>query len=177
MPIDAEGLFAQATMPRLPGFIPGASGSFMLDFVFAAMFGIVLVLLASIYLVKRRKYQLHKWIQIALAIVMVIAVTAFEIDVRFFTDWRALAANSRFRNPERWDAIMISLAIHLCFAIPTPFVWIYVIATALRRFPDPARPSGHSASHKFWGWIATVGMLLTAVTGWIFYVLAFMSPR
>lgn len=150
----------------------------MLDFVFVAMFGIVLALGYSIYLVKQqRRYQLHKWIQLTLGAVLVLAVTAFEIDMRFFTDWKALASASRYFKPNEWDVVKISLVIHLCFAIPTPFLWLYVIAMALRHFPNPATPGVHSASHKFWGWLAVVGMLLTAVTGWIFYVLAFMSPR
>jgi hypothetical protein len=171
-------VLAQTASKGLPGFIPGANGSLMLDFVFTAMFGIVAVLAYSIFQVKRQgRYQLHKWIQLTLGAVLVVAVTAFEIDMRFFTDWEALASGSRYYEKGEWDAVWISLVVHLCFAIPTPFVWLYVIVMALRRFPNPARPGAHSASHATWGWIATVGMFLTAITGWLFYVLAFMSPR
>jgi uncharacterized membrane protein YozB (DUF420 family) len=173
----AMPLLAQANAPAaLPGFIPGANGSFMLDFVFTAMFGILLALGYSIYLVKyRRKYELHKRLQLVLASVLLVAVLAFEIDMRFFTDWEVLASRSRFYVENTWDAVWISLTVHLCFAIPTPVVWIYVIVQALRKFPNPAAPGKHSADHKFWGWLAAAGMLLTAITGWIFYVLAFMS--
>ena len=163
-----QGLFAQAA--DLNGFLP-TRGSIMLDFVFVAMIGIVPILLASIYLVKARgKYQLHKWIQIGLGVTLAIAVTAFEIDMRLFTDWEELASASAYYPRVVWN----SLYVHLLFAIPTPLLWIYVIVKAVREFPNPPAPCGYSTQHIFVARIATAGMLLTAVTGWIFYWLAFV---
>ncbi|MEX0794434.1 MAG: DUF420 domain-containing protein [Pirellulaceae bacterium] len=154
------------------GFLP-TRGSIMIDFVFAAMFGIILVLGMSIYLVRyQRKYQLHKWIQIVVGLVLLVAVVAFEVDMRLFTNWRELAEPSPYYQGGLVD---ISLGIHLCFAIPTPVLWIVVIWRALKRFPNPPIPGDHSASHVFWGWLAAIGMLMTAVTGWVFYFLAFVA--
>lgn len=154
------------------GFLP-TRGSIMLDFVFTAMFGIVLILAASIYLVRStQKYDLHKWIQIISGAVLLLTVIAFEVDMRFFTDWKALAKPSPYFEG---GIVHISLYIHLLFAVPTPFLWIYVIVTGLRKFPAPAAPNEHSASHKFWAWPAAIGMFMTAFTGWIFYYLAFVA--
>lgn len=176
--MDWATLVAQTTIAaddEGTGFIPGSRGSFMLDFVFAAMFGILLVMVASIYLVRvKKRYELHKKIQLILAAVLLIAVLGFEIDMRLFTDWEALAAPSRYYHPERLNPVVISLAIHLCFAIPTPVLWAWVIYEGLRKFPSPAAPGAHSRRHRFWGWMAAIGMLLTSITGWIFYVLAFV---
>jgi uncharacterized membrane protein YozB (DUF420 family) len=69
----------------------------------------------------------------------------------------------------------VSLIVHLCFAIPTAFVWVYTIAMALRKFDHPPRPNAYSAKHRFWGWLATFEMAGTAITGWIFYYLAFIA--
>jgi uncharacterized membrane protein YozB (DUF420 family) len=155
------------------GFL-GTRASFMLDFVFVAMFGILLVLGVSIYLVKfQRKYELHKRIQIILGIVLLATVGAFEVDMRLFTDWEELAKPSRFYKAGTWDGVWTSLAIHLLFAIPTPFLWAYVIVQAVRKFPNPAQPGSYSSTHILWGKLAALGMLLTAVTGWVFYVIAF----
>lgn len=170
-------LFAQtATSPTSlgSGFIPNSRGSFMLDFVFVAMFGIMLVQAVSIYLVKQRKYELHKRIQIVSALVLLVAVTAFEVDMRFFSDWEALAEPSKYWFYNGWHVVWIALAIHLCFAIPTPFLWAFVIYEGLRKFPSPAMPSKHSHRHKKLGWLATIGMAMTSITGWVFYVLAFV---
>ncbi|WP_234824300.1 DUF420 domain-containing protein [Bremerella cremea] len=153
------------------GFLP-TRGSIMIDFVFLAMFGIILILGISIYLVRyRRMYEVHKWIQVITGIVLLLAVLAFEIDMRFFTDWEALAEPSSIG----MNTIKGLLYFHLLFAIPTPLLWIFVIWHGLLRFPNPAAPNAYSNTHIFWARLAAIGMLLTAVTGWIFYYAAFVA--
>jgi uncharacterized membrane protein YozB (DUF420 family) len=160
------------------GFLP-TRGSWMLDFVFVAMFAIVPVMAWSIYLVKYRrpeqeyKCEWHKRIQLTLAGVLLVAVTAFEVDLNLITkDWRPLAEASPYYASKIVD---YSLWIHLCFAVPTPLLWVFVIVQALRKMPRPAGPSAYSVRHAKWGRIAAVSMFMTAVTGWIFYWLAFVS--
>jgi len=144
----------------------------MIDFVFVAMFAVILVLAVSIYLVKvAKQFNVHKWIQIALAVILLIAVAAFEVDVQFFTDWKALAAPSQVGMP----TIKGLLWIHLFFAVPTPFLWVAVIWLGLSRFPSPPVPGKHSETHRKLGWIAAIGMLMTAITGWVFYYAAFVA--
>ena len=155
------------------GFLP-TRGSLMLDVVFLAMFAVLPILAGSIYLVKRRRaFVAHKRIQIVLAVVLLVTVTAFEIDLNFVTkDWRPLAEPSRFYDSGWVD---YSLWVHLMFAVPTPLIWVFVIVQALRRFPNPPAPIGYSRRHARWGWLATAGMFLTAVTGWLFYWMAFVA--
>ena len=105
----------------------------------------------SIWLVRyRQKYDLHKWMQIVMGVVLLLAVGAFEVDMRFFNDWEKLAEGSPYYVQGTWDAVWISLAIHLCFAVPTPLIWIFVIVRAMLQFPSPAAPSKHSAQHILW---------------------------
>jgi hypothetical protein len=159
----------------MPGFL-GTRGSLMLDVVFVAMFLIVPLLGLSIWLVKyRRQYNVHKWLQVGMGLVLLLAVTAFEIDLRFFTDWEQLAAASPYYTQGTWSTVWVSLAIHLCFAVPTPLVWIFVIVQALRKYDRPPAPGAHSHSHKRWGWVAAILMTMTAATGWVFYWLAFVA--
>jgi uncharacterized membrane protein YozB (DUF420 family) len=156
----------------MPGFLP-SRGSFMLDFVFIAMFAVIPILVGSIRLVKKRHYSWHKRIQITLAIVLLVAVTAFEIDLNFVTkNWRPLAEPSPYYAAGWVD---VSLWIHLVYAVPTPFLWGIVIVQALRKFPQPVGPGEHSRQHARWGWLAAGAMALTAVTGWCFYFLAFVA--
>ena len=148
----------------------------MLDVVFLAMFLVVPLLGFSIYLVRyRRAYTLHKWLQVGMGLVLLVAVAAFEIDVRFFTEWEALAVGSPYYVEGTWDPVWISLTIHLFFAVPTPLLWIYVIVAAWIKFPNPPTPGKHSARHVYWGRVAAIMMTLTAMTGWIFYYLAFVA--
>ena len=147
----------------------------MLDVVFVAMFLVVPVLGVSIYLVKQGRYALHKRIQLTLGIVLLAAVMAFEVDMRIFTDWEKLAEPSPYYRTDGWSTVWAALTIHLAFAIPAAFLWAFVIIQALRNLPNPPLPGPHSASHKRWGWLAAFTMVMTAVTGWVFYWLAFMA--
>jgi hypothetical protein len=145
--------------------------SFMLDVVFIAMFAVVPLLAWSIYLVRnRRNYQLHKQVQLTLGLLLLVAVTLFELDMRFFTTWESGALVSPY-----YAWVKPALGIHLFFAIPTAVLWLMVVIRALRRFPSPPTPGPHSRSHTFWGWLAAFETLMTAVTGWTFYWLAFVA--
>ena len=166
-------LFADAS--QFNGFLP-TRGTIMLDFVFLAMFGIVPIMAFSIYLVRyRQKYELHKRLQVILGLTLLAAVTAFEVDMRFFTDWEELAEPSAHYQAGEWNTVWYSLIVHLAFAIPTAFLWIFVIVQGLRRFPSPAMPNDYSRVHLFWARLSAIGMTMTAVTGWIFYWLAFVA--
>ena len=159
------------------GFLP-TRGSLMLDFVFVAMIAVVPILAVSVYLVKfRHKYELHKQIQVVLGVVLLLTVIAFELDMRFGEGWKDFAAASPHYDRDNWSLVWYSLCVHLCFAIPTPLLWIFVIVRALRRFPSPPTPGEHSRSHIFWARLAACGICLTAVTGWVFYYLAFVAEK
>ena len=129
-------------------------------------------MICSILVVRSRKnYAIHRTIQITLAVILGIAILVFEIDMRFFTDWRELAKPSTYYES---GAVDRSLLIHLVFAVPTPFVWIYVIGSAIRNF-DGSKPGRHSPNHRIWGRIAAGMMFMTALTGWVFYWMAFVA--
>jgi len=153
------------------GLLP-TRGSLVLDLIVCAI-GLALAVLAfSIYSVRvRRNYALHRQIQTVLSIVLLIAVVAFEIDVRFLTDWRAAAEKSPFYASGWVDRV---LWIHLSFAIPTPFIWGWIFYRAWKGF-RPLEPGAHSRFHRRWGWIAASLMALTVVTGWLFYWMAFVA--
>jgi hypothetical protein len=67
------------------------------------------------------------------------------------------------------------LYVHLFFAVTTVVLWPAVIFLALRSFPNPPRPALHSRIHVLLARLAAVDMMLTAVTGWVFYWLAFVG--
>lgn len=154
------------------GFLP-TRGSFMLDFVVVAMTLVIPLMAFSIILARRGQRHLHRAIQIVMALVLLVAVAAFEIDLRLITkNWRELAEPSPYYESgwvDRW------LWIHLAFAVPTPLWWGWVIFGALRKFPRDLKGSEHVAVHRRRGWIAAVLMTGTAVTGWIFYGVAFVA--
>jgi hypothetical protein len=157
----------------MDGFL-GTRASLMLDVVFLAMFAVVPVMLWNIAQVRyRRRYQLHKRMQLGLATVLLVAVLAFEIDMRI-NGWQLRAEPSPyFSSSVNW--VKVALGVHLFFAIPTAVIWVYVVWHALRYIPIPPRRSEHSPHHIRWAWIAAWEMIGTAVTGWVFYYLAFVA--
>lgn len=161
------------------GFL-GYRTSFMLDFVVCALVVIVPVLIASIAMVRfGRRYQQHRFLQTLLCAVLFVAVGAFEVDLQIVhggwenvvakshTDEAALAAKITEARPWLW--------LHLVFAVTTPIVWLITIVLAWRRFPSPPQPAAHSRVHVRLGWLSTLDVTLTAITGLIFYYVAFIT--
>jgi putative membrane protein len=172
-------VLAQSAYPGISGFVPGSRGSFMLDVVFVAMFVVVPLLGVSIYLVKyRRRYAWHKKLQLAMATVLLIAVLLFELDIRV-NGWELRAEKSPyFDSAHKWTSPAgLALIIHLSFAVPTLVLWTIVVIQALRNFSRPPQPGVHSRWHVRWATLGAVGMVLTALTGWVFYWLAFVAAK
>ncbi|MCH2116077.1 MAG: DUF420 domain-containing protein [Pirellulales bacterium] len=164
--------FEGVGFPGWDGFL-GTRASLMLDVVFVAMIAVTSVMIWSIYQVRRRrKFLLHKRVQLVLAGALVIVVSAFEIDIRLY-GWQDRAAGAPGGPVDPW--VWRALYTHLFFAITTTLLWPWVIYRAWKLFPKPPRPGDHSSSHIFWARLAALDMLLTALTGWIFYGLAFVS--
>lgn len=160
----------------MSGFL-GTRAPFMFDVVFTAMF---LVLPAMVWAIRevrvKRNFARHRQIMTVLVSVLAVTVVAFEVDIRFFHPWQEYARESRFyETPWYSSTVGIVLIIHLCFAISTTILWAVVSVRAWRRFPRPPRPSEHSRFHVPWAWLAAIDMVLTAVTGWIFYWMAFVA--
>jgi putative membrane protein len=159
----------------MDGFL-GTRATIMLDVVVLAMIAVLPALGFSVYLVKcRRQYALHKTLQLLLGAALLVTVALFEADMRI-NGWRERAVASPYSGQDgTTDWVDIVLAIHLVFAVSTALLWIAVIARALANFPAPPQPGPHSAWHKRFGTIAAIDMVCTAVTGWVFYWLAFVA--
>ena len=171
---SSPALLVLAEFSGWPGFL-GTRGSFMLDLVFLAMFLVVPAMFWSVFQVRRGRYELHRWVQTTLGVVLGVAVLAFELDMRIH-GWKHRAEPSAFWRTGSWnDAIDYSLAVHLAFAIPNTILWAWTITQAWRHFSRPTVPNAYSSHHRFWGWLTVVFMTMTALTGWVFYYLAFVA--
>lgn len=159
------------------GFLGQDASTFMLDFVVTALVLIVPALLASLYLVKvKRNYVAHRNFQLVLAAVLLVAVIAFEIDIRVHGGWEAIVSRrSPALSVEHLATVKQTLYVHLVFAISTPLLWGVTIAMAMKRMPNPPAPCEHSRLHKTLGWLSVLDLVLTAATGLQFYYRAFIA--
>ncbi len=161
------------------GFL-GYPTTFMLDFVVCALVLVVPLLLLSLWLVKfRRQYLAHKRLQIVLGVVLLAAVTAFEVDVQLVHGgWEKIVAKQNLEEAAlaaKIASVRPWLLVHLVFAITTPFLWVATIVLALKRFGSNPAPGAHSKLHSLLGWASTIDITLTSVTGLLFYYVAFMK--
>jgi putative membrane protein len=157
--------------PGWDGFL-GTRASIMLDAVCVGMVVVMAMLSWSIWQVRaKRNFLLHKRVQLTLVALLAVVLTAFEVDIRL-NGWTHRATGSADGTPS--GTVYTALWIHLFFALTTVALWIVVTVGALRKFPNPPLPNEHSVWHRRLGWLAAVDMLLTTLTGWAFYVLAFV---
>lgn len=157
--------------PGIDGFL-GTRAPFVLDVLCLAMLVVVVVLCWSIYQVKiRRRFSVHKWTQVTLGVILLVVVILFEIDIRLH-GWQDRAAGAI--GGQAPTATAVALYVHLVFAISTVILWPVTIVLALRSFPNPPMPSDHSRIHIPLARTAAADMVLTAITGWIFYYVAFV---
>jgi hypothetical protein len=164
-----------ALLPGIDGFL-GTRASFGMDLVLVGLIALLPVLAWSIHLVRNRAYTAHKRLQIFIAAALLVAIVVFEIDVRLISDWKVRAAAGGL-NPWWPAGALTALGIHLVFAISTLVLWVWVIWEAFLRFPVPAAPGSHGSRHRFMARLAALDLVLTAVTGSVFYWLAFVATR
>lgn len=156
--------------PGWDGFL-GTRASFMMDLVTLGMIFVVAVMWWSIRQARvHRRYQLHRRVQLALVALLLVVLTAFEVDVRLH-GWQQRSADDLAGGASR--AVLMVLAVHLFFAVSTVLLWLIVVVLALRRYSNPPMPNQHSPFHRRWGQLAAWDMTMTTITGWIFYVMAF----
>ncbi len=149
----------------------GSRASIGMDVVLVGLLALLPVLVWSIAAVRAGRYGLHKRLQLFIVAALAVAILVFELDIRIFSDWRERARPSPF-----WPAgVLWALGIHLVFAVSTFVLWSWVVWEALRRFPTPPEPGSHGPRHRRRARLAALDMAATALTGVIFYWLAFVA--
>lgn len=152
-----------------PGFIPGSRASLAIDLLAMATVLAALLLAASIYSVRlRHNYQRHRRLQIFISVLLLFALIFFEAEVRVH-GWQAQAAGSAF-----FATLPTLLVIHITIAVAAALAWITTLTLALLRFPIPPAPDTHSNTHRRLARLTVALTYLTASSGLLFYVLAFV---
>jgi putative membrane protein len=167
-----------AAASGIDGFL-GTRASFGMDVVLVGLLALLPVLAWSISLVRRGRYAAHKRLQLFIVAALLVAIVVFEVDIRLISDWRLRAAGGAAwgRPPNAWwpTGVLVALGIHLVFAVSTLILWAWVVWEALRRFPTPPTPGSHGPRHRVMARLAATDLVLTAITGTVFYWLAFVA--
>ncbi len=154
-------------MPQ--GFIPGSRAPLGIDALLTATALSALLLAFSIFSVRvRRNYSRHRNLQRAISVLLLISLVFFEVSVHMH-GWRAQAQGAALS-----DWLPPLLTIHIVIAMIAASAWITTLTLALCRFPKPPAPAEHSITHKKLALLTTVLIYLTASSGLLFYLLAFV---
>ena len=152
----------------MKGFL-GTPAPFMMDLVVVSLIAVIPILIFSIAQAKKGAYQLHKKCQVALAIVLLITVVLFELEMRFAGGIKNLI------DPERYTlTFRIYLWFHIAIAISTLVLWATTIYKALKNFDGQKMAHHHLRQHRKLGLYSTLSLLSTSVTGWGVYYWSFL---
>ncbi len=143
----------------------------ILDILFLAMLAFLPLLLFSVYLVRiKKKFLIHKRLQIGLTVALMSILIAFEIEMRL-NGWRQYTDES----PYNHTTLMPFLLSHIAIASATLVFWIVTFIHGLKKIALPPIQSPSTSIHKNLAWISVIGLTLTTLTGWIFYYMAFIA--
>lgn len=143
-----------------------------MDAMVLVMAVVVVMLATSVHQVRaNRRFGLHQRIQLPLTLGLFATIVLFELDVRL-NGWQERASGVADGTASTAD--WVALAVHLFFAVLSVVLWLVVVIRASLNFGRFPRPNHHSNWHRRWAPIAAIGMIMTAVTSWIFYVIAFV---
>ena len=151
------------------GFIPGSRATLVIDVLVTATALASLLLAFSIFSVRvRRNYNQHRTLQITISVLLLSVIILFETYIRRH-GWHAQAEGSAFL-----DWLPLLLTVHIVIAMSAVVAWITTLSLALCRFPKPPVPTEHSTTHKRFARLTTALVYLTASSGMLFYLLAFV---
>lgn len=152
--------------------ILGSRADLVMDVVMLSLLIILPLMLYSYRLVRRGEYARHRLWQIRLGVVLALAIVLFEVDMQLAGGISEMAKGGSYYNTSLLDTI---LYIHLFFSVTTPVLWSWLLLTSLKRFANPPRVNDFSQRHRFWGRLAMLDMIMTAITGYVLYWFAFVA--
>ncbi len=143
----------------MPNGFLGTRADLLLDLVIASLVLVVPVLLFSWTKVRRGAYSVHKATQLAVFVVVGLAVLAFELHMRQLGGIFEATKESAFAGTTLLNGWIY---VHTAFSVSMALVWIALVAGALWLFPWPPRPVKGSHVHR---WLGRLGMVLALGAG------------
>ncbi len=148
----------------------GTRASLAVDFTYLMTLIAPVASWVSFRLARSRREDLHRRIQIAVLVLCVISVLAFEVNIRVAGGSGAFLAQA----PN--DAVGSARALlwaHISIAVITYGIWTYLAVVSSRRF-RVSLPGAFTKRHKRIGKLVFVGLWLTAASATGMYFLAFV---
>ena len=147
----------------------GNGAPLALDLIVVALTVLLPVLAASIVAIRRGQRRLHRSLQIAITVALVVSLLLFEFQIRNLGGWRESIAD-RNLSESQLSAITAMLIVHLIFSVTTPAFWLAALISSTKAWTG-RRPQ----VHHWLGRLAALDLVLTAITGWVWYAMAYVN--
>lgn len=122
----------------------------------------------AIILVRKKKFRLHKIVQIILFFLSITIIGYFEYDIRIVGGFESFMKESQVSH----NYVFWVLIIHIVIATLTIFIWSYVIINSWIQSKAGKLPKNHSLKHRVRGIVTLAGIALTSLTGiWVYSLL------
>ncbi len=150
---------------QIEGFL-GTRADIIVDTVMLASTLLPFMLIVAIGYAQKGKYDVHKWLQIVLFVVVNVLVIALEVDIRIGGLDEVIAKSPYYGSTE----LLSIFIIHLIFAVSSTLLWFWLIIVSTKRYPVH-----FTFAHKKYGKIVFVDIVLTMLTGWGLYAMVFAN--
>ena len=141
-----------------------------MDLVVLAFLAILPLLVISWRNARRGRYREHRALQLGLALTLVVAVGLFELDMTLSGGIFALTAASRYAGTVLLNGLIYG---HMLVAIAAALVWVPLVIVSLRRFDNPPTRNAFGATHRTWGRLGMVLMMLSGLSAMPLYYVGF----
>lgn len=155
-------------LPR--GFL-GTRADLLMDVVFVSTLATPFILLWAIRLAKQQQLEQHRLVQTLLLVVLLIAVTLFEVDVRLSGGSGSLMKGSSYAGTGLLRGITLA---HVLANVVTFFTWLVLVVKSRRRFKTEL-PGGFTPSHRRLGRFVFGGTVFGALSAVVMYGLGFIA--
>ncbi len=156
----------------LPDGFLGSRGDVLIDLVILSFFAILPLLVISWWYAKNKNYVHHRRLQIGLAILLVVAVGLFEIDLSLSGGVFELTRESAYSGTGLLNSIIYG---HTLVAMASVLVWTPLIYLSLKRFGNPPVSGAFGHRHRFWGRTGMVLMMASGFSALPLYYLGFVK--
>lgn len=156
---------------KLPAGFLGTRGDLLMDLVVVAIVLTPVLFLVAVRFARRGQYVRHRNLQTGLLGALLLAVIAFEVDIRASGGTQAFMAESPYLGTAFLTWL---LRIHVLIAVVTFGVWSVLVGRAWRARMD-RHPHLFSAVHRRRGYWVFAGVVFTSVSGVGLYWMGFVA--
>lgn len=151
------------------GFM-GTRAPFFMDVVTLIVAILPLLIFGAILLVRKGLPKLHMLAQNIIFLVSLVVIAYFEIGVRVGGGFDVFVSDSSVSH----NYVLWVLIVHIIIAILTLYFWTLTIISANMKYFKKELPGKYSVGHKVVAIKATLGIILTSLSGIWVYLLLFV---